>query len=36
MTFFLVLSYKILVLRSNSAAKCVVGAIFGLNCIPSL
>ena len=31
-TFFLVLSDKNLVLRSNSSARSVVGAILGLNC----
>ena len=36
MTFFLVLSYSILVLRSNSSAKFVVGAILGLNSKTSL
>ena len=36
MTFFLVLSYRVSVLRSNSSAKSVVGAILGLNRKPSL
>ena len=36
LTFFLVLSYKVLVLRSNSPAKSVVGAMLGLNPYPSL
>ena len=36
MTFFLALSYSILVLRSNSSAKSEVGAALGLNRNPSL
>ena len=36
MTLFLVLSYSILVLRSNSSAKSVVGGALGLNRNPSL
>ena len=36
MTFFSVLPYRILVLRRNSSAKSKVGAILGLNRIPSL
>ena len=36
MAFFLVLSCSILVLRSKSSAKSVVGAALGLNRNPSL
>ena len=36
MTFFLVFSYRIWVLRSNSSAKLVLGAVLGLNRNPSL
>ena len=36
MTFSMVLSYRILVLRSSSSAKSVVGAALGLNRNPSL
>ena len=36
MTFFLVLSFRILVRRSNSSPKSVVGAILGLSRNPSL
>ena len=36
MTFFFVLSNRILVLRKCSSAKSAVGAILGLNLHPSL
>ena len=36
MTFFLVLTYSILVLRSKSSAKSVVVAVLGLNLNPSV